>query len=470
MTTRTEDIADAAARRRKRRRGARRRRPDGWTERHVRRLFWRAGFGATPREAAHWARKGKPATIRWLLHGGPAPLPRIAGPRTEDGPLDPLNEWSHDVLWWLDRMIRSPRPLQEKLTFFWHDHFATTDQDTPMMLAQNRTFRKHALGHFPKLLRAVTTDPAMLLHLSLANSDPEAPNENYARELMELYTLAKGYTERDIRQAAKALTGFRADWQDDGSVRTSYDREYHAKGRKRIFGKRGNFDWKDVLALCVDHPAHAPFMAEKLWDYFVGTPITRGTRAQLARTYRRSGHRIKPVVAEILAHPALYRRLDEPGMVKSPVVFVAGALRSTSQGIERDSWGWLLSGMGQQLFRPPSVAGWEWGAAWLSSNSMHVRFDAANHLLDTPRLKVENESTPEKLSPAKAVALAKRAVGEPWTSRQTDAELMRIARRLLDDREKLPGGRWRQDKQTRADMCQRVLRQLLLCGPDAQVH
>jgi hypothetical protein len=126
--------------------------------------------------------------------------------------------------------------------------------------------------------------------------------------------------------------------------------------------------------------------------------------------------------------------------------------------------------MGQQLFRPPSVAGWEWGTAWLSSNSMHIRFDAANYLLDTPRLRVEDESTPEKLSPARAVARARHAVGEPWTSRATDAELLRIARRLLDDREKLPGGRWRQDKQTRADMCQRVLRQLLLCGPDAQVH
>ena len=462
--------ADAAARRRRRRRRRPRRRPDGWTERHVRRLFWRAGFGATPREAAHWARRGKAATIRWLLNGGPAPVPRIPAPRTDDGPLDPTNEWSHDALWWLDRMVSSPRPLQEKLTLFWHDHFATTDQDTPMMLAQNRTFRRHALGAFPVLLREVTTDPAMLLHLSLANSDPEAPNENYARELMELYTLARGYSERDIREAARALTGFRADWNGDGSVRTYYDREYHDRGRKRIFGKRGHFDWRDVLGLCVRHPAHAPFLVEKLWDFFVAAPIPRAARNSLARTYRRSGHRIKPVVGAILAHPALYRRLDEPTMVKAPVVFVAGALRSIGQGIERDSWGWLLSGMGQQLFRPPTVAGWEWGTAWLSSNSMHIRFDAANYLLDTPRLRVEDKSTPENLSPARAVARARQAVGQPWTSRQTDAELMRIARRLLDDREKLPGGRWRQDKQTRADMCQRVLRQLLLCGPDAQVH
>ena len=157
-------------------------------------------------------------------------------------------------------------------------------------------------------------------------------------------------------------------------------------------------------------------------------------------------------------------------MVKAPVVFLAGALRSASQRIERDSWGWLLQGMGQQLFRPPSVAGWEWGTAWLSSNSMHIRFDTANYLLDTPKLRVEDKSTPEGLSPRQAVARAKRAVGEPWTSRATDAELMRIARRPSTTARRCPARRWRQDKQTRADMCQRVLRQLLLCGPDAQVH
>ena len=176
------------------------------------------------------------------------------------------------------------------------------------------------------------------------------------------------------------------------------------------------------------------------------------------------------MVADILAHPALYRNLDRPSMVKSPVVFVAGALRSAGQGVERDAWGWLLSGMGQTPFRPPSVAGWDWGTAWLSSNSMHQRFDAANYLLDTPRVRVEDDSTPAKLSPGMALARARRAVGDPWTSAQTDAELLRIARRLLDNREEMRDGSWRQPKQQRADMCQRVLRQLLVCGPDAQVH
>ena len=441
----------------------------GWNEAHVRRLFWRAGFGATPREARHWARRGKSAAIRWLLHGGVAPAPRIAGPSVDGQPLDPVNEYGHDVLWWLDRMVRSPRPLQEKMTLFWHDHFATTDQDTPLMLAQNRMLRRHALGRFPELLRDVTRDPAMLLHLSLADSDPEAPNENYARELMELYTLGGRYSERDIRQAARALTGFRSDYQDDGNVRTYYDREYHDTGRKRLFGKRGNFDWQDVLQLCVRHPAHGPFLTAKLWEFFVGSPPSRSERARLASLYRRSKYRVKPVVGAILAHPALYRKLDSPGMVKAPVVFLAGALRSSGQPIERESWTWLLNGMGQTPFRPPSVAGWEWGTAWLSSNSMRVRFDVVNNLLDAPRLQVADETTPVGLSPAQAVARARRSLGEPWVSQRTRSELIKLARRLLGERE-LPEGEWRQPKQQRADMCQRVLRQLLLAGPDGQVH
>jgi uncharacterized protein (DUF1800 family) len=432
----------------------------GWTEAHVRRVFWRAGFGATPREARHWARRGKGATIRCLLNGGPSPAPRIKAPRIEGHRLDPENEWGHDVLWWLDRMVRSRHPLEEKLTLFWHDHFATSEQDTPLMLAQNRTMRRHALGRFPDLLAAITRDPAMLLFLSLANSDKEAPNENYARELMELFTLGHGYSERDIRQAARALTGFKADWRDDGNVKISYDREWHDTGAKRVLGNVGRFDWKDVLDLCVHHPAHAPFVVAKLWQFFVGSPLRHSTRAHLVDVYRRSGLRIRPVVGAILAHPALYRNLDAPTMVKSPIVYVAGSLRSAGQGIERDAWTWLLQAMGQYPFQPPSVAGWDWGAAWLSSNSMRVRFDFANYMIDTPRVGVEDGSTPNSLSPKQAVARARRAVGDPWTSAATDRELMRIARRVLRD----------EDFDERGDMCQRVVRHLLLSGPDAHVH
>ena len=176
----------------------------GFNEAHRPRVLWRAGFGGTPAEVRACAGQGRAATLRRLLapDGRPAPL---KGPRPMK--LDPANVYGHDVLWWLDRMVRTTRPLEEKMVLFWHDHFATRDQDTPPMLRQNATFRRHALGGFPALLDDVLEDPAMGGFLNIIGSDKGEPNENFARELMELFTLGEGngYTETDVREAARAL-------------------------------------------------------------------------------------------------------------------------------------------------------------------------------------------------------------------------------------------------------------------------
>ena len=169
------------------------------------------------------------------------------------------------------------------------------------------------------------------------------------------------------------------------------------------------------------------------------------------------------VLREIVEHPAIYRSLDAPDMVKSPVVYLVGALRACGEGVTRRDWVNLLDGMGQLPFRPPSVAGWEWGTAWLSTNSMHVRFDCANVLLQGSR-RVRDGSTPTGETPREALARARVAVGRPWTSAATDAKLLKLATPPAVG----PGGRL--ERQQRADMCQRVLRQLLLTGPDAHVH
>lgn len=435
-----------------------------WTEAHVRRLFWRAGFGATPAQAQRWAGAGKEATLRWILRGdGPA---RLEGPApTVDGRgLDPRNEWSHDTLWWLDRMVRTTRPLEEKLTLFWADHFACRDQDTPLQLAYNGMLRRRALGSFPKLLHDVTTDPAMLLFLSLAGSDPEHPNENFPRELLELFTLGgKGYSERDVREVARAMTGFKVRWREGGPPQTYYRAKERDQGVKRIFGKRGRFDYRDALELAVDHPRHAPFLVEKLWRFFITAPLGGATRTQLVRAYRRSGHRIAPVVATILAHPALYADLDAPDMVKSPVVHVAGALRALGRGVDSDTWGWLLDRMGQAPFYPPSVAGWEWGPAWLSTTTMHARFIFATSLLDEAPLKVADDSIAVDWSAERQLEEAIGATGRPWISATTRATLLRTANDMNT-------GLKQWEVESMATMTQRVLRHLLLSGPDAQLH
>jgi Protein of unknown function (DUF1800) len=435
-----------------------------WSEAHVRRLFWRAGFGATPAEAARWASAGQDATIHYLL-AGPKGLDGSA-PLIDGKPLDPLNVWSHRALWWLDRMVRTRRPLEEKLTLFWHDHFATADQDTPLALAQNRMLRAHALGPFRKLLGGVTHDPAMQLFLSLADSTRWAPNENYARELMELFTLGGGYTERDIREAARALTGFRTKWGRSGLQRIWFDPAAHDGGVKRIFGHRGRFGAEDVLDLVVHHPRHAPFLTRKLWDFFIAEPPDAATARALARTYKHSKGRISAVVERILRHPALYARLDAPDMVKCPLVYVAGTLRLARIGVTIDDYAWLLDNMGQLPFDPPSVAGWDWGAAWLTSQSAKAGVSFANALLswnDHPPLEVPKGSGDVTLPPDAQLDRALDALGRPWISDATRRVLLDLAASFLSNLKS-----W--ERQDRADMVQRALRNLILSGPDAHLH
>ena len=438
----------------------------GWSEAHVRRLFWRAGFGATAAEARTWARRGRRATLDWIVDGPPGGT-KLHGPapRVDRRPLDPVNEWGHDQLWWIDRMVRSNRPLVEKMTLFWHDHFATSEQDTPLMLAQNRLLRSHALGSFRALLRGVTRDPAMQLFLSLADSTKEHPNENYARELMELFTLGRGYSERDVREAARALTGYRSRWSDKGFGGIRYEPDEHDDGVKRILGKKGRFGVDDVLDIVCDHPRHAPFLVSKLWGFFIATPPSPATVRALAATYRRSGLQIKPVVRQILSHPALYRNLDAPDLVKAPVVYIAGALRTTGSHVNDDYPVWLSAMMGQQLFRPPSVAGWDWGPRWMSSNAVRQRFVLGNYIVSNGRPTVRKGAYKASMRPEQAVAVAIEAVGSPPVSTAERAALTRMAAHWFDD---IPAS-WRDDADWRAETLQRTLRHLLVSGPGAQL-
>ena len=224
------------ARKAKPKRGKRR----SWTEAHARRLTWRAGFGATPSETAELARLGKTKAIGRMLNGDGKTELRGPAPTVAGQPLDPVNEFDHDVLWWLDRMVRTNHPLEERMTLFWHDHFATAETDAPLMLAQNATLRRHALGTFDDLLEAVFLDPAMQVHLSIIGSHKNDPNENFARELFELYCFGagKGYTEDDIREAARALTGWVGVRANGKLTGTRFDASRHDDtARRRSSGR-----------------------------------------------------------------------------------------------------------------------------------------------------------------------------------------------------------------------------------------
>jgi uncharacterized protein (DUF1800 family) len=277
------------------------------------RLLWRAGFGPKPGEAERLARLGLTRAVDSLVYPS---TEKLIGPkpRDDDGRrLAPRDAWGHDGLWWLDRMVRTRRPLIERMTLVWHDWFATSNgsvNSPTLMLRQNGLFRKRALGSFRGLLRDVTRDPAMPIFLSGIYSTRESPNEHYARELMELFTLGagNGYTEDDVREQARALTGWTADWREGkGYVNFRYASRLHDPAMKRVFGRSGRYDWSDACNLCLKHPRHAGFFVDKLWSYFVPTPPPGATRKALIRVYRKSGCKVRPVVRAILRHPSFYQ-------------------------------------------------------------------------------------------------------------------------------------------------------------------
>ncbi len=434
----------------------------------MRRLYWRAGFGATPQEASKLAKAGKSATISALLSpDGPVRL-EGPGPTINGAKLDPFNEFDHDVLWWLDRMVRSNHPLQERMTLFWHDHFATGGLDPPLMIAQNETLRRYALGRFDDLLRAVFLDPAMQVHLSIAGSHKDDPNENFARELFELYTLGAGvnYTEQDIREAARALTGWVAVRSGSRVTGVRFDASRHDAGPKTIFGQTGNWDWQDVLRLTIARKGVAEHITTKLWAEIVGTPLAVKTRRSLVKQFQRSGRNIRTLVAAMLRAPQLYDQLTRPDCVKSPVVFVAGLLRTNGWRVDRRNWVGYLTLAGQRPFSPPSVAGWDGGAAWCSTTGFRARYLAAAEVLGFTRglAPVRVGSIDSGLSPGEHLALAKRALAEPFTTSRTDAELRALATRVLAR----PATN-EPSRQRNAEACQRALRTLLIAGPDNQL-
>jgi uncharacterized protein (DUF1800 family) len=426
------------------------------------RLLWRAGFGPRKGEADALAQLGLDNAVKALTNPGRETFVGPA-PKDEKGrPLAPFDAWGHDHLWWLDRMVRTSRPLVERMTLVWHDWFATSNDGVgsqKLMLKQNQLFRDHGLGSFADLTLSVTKDPAMLLWLNGSDNSKWSPNENYARELMELFTLGAGhgYTESDVRQQARALTGFNNDWKDgSGPVNFRYEADRHDTGTKTIFKTRGAFNWKDSVRLAVTHPAHPSFFVRKLWGYFVPTAPDAATQRALEQVYVGNGRRVKPVVAAILKHPALY---EGPRMVKPPAVYNAGLLRRLGRGIDTTSWTWLGSMAGQRLFEPPNVAGWD-DSRWLDTATWRGRWQIATYVLRPYALDPGTASQPYD-----AQALLDGALdfwSKPQLSDQTRAALLSFGQAALADAK----SSWKRKQY--AVMTQNALRQLIAVSPDMQ--
>jgi hypothetical protein len=370
-----------------------------WDVRRVGHLYRRAGFGATYAELQDGVRAGPEAVLARLFKGGPG-LQEFDGRMAElSGVIAQANNGGQLSAWWLTRMLYSPHPLQEKLTLFWHNHFATSNakvQSTRYTLGQYELMRRHALGNFAELLQGMSRDPAMMVWLDTRDSRKGNPNENYARELMELFSLGRGhYTEKDIREAARAFTGWEI--RDNAAF---FNKDQHDDGEKKVIGRTGRFKGEDIVRICLEQPSCAGFIVGKLYRFLVSETAAPPPEliAPLARQFRESGWDFGALVRTVLSSnlffsPAAYRT-----RVKSPVDFALGIVRGLEGRVGTTALALALTGLGENVFNPPSVKGWDGGPAWLNAQTLLFRQNLSLALTSTEDQRFGRRTDPAALA------------------------------------------------------------------------
>jgi uncharacterized protein (DUF1800 family) len=393
-----------------------------WNRRLAAHLLRRAGFGGSPADIDRLAAMSPSVAVESLVHFPDMPAQPALPAGLEVPPLPPrglyrgfaqgvaADQSTADArkafqmqnartrrqnliamqTWWLERMISSPAPLQEKMTLFWHGHFTSSPEKQTTaqeLLKQNQLFREYALGNVRDLTLHVSQDPAMLRYLDNNVNVKAHPNENYARELMELFTLGIGnYTEQDVRESARAFTGWSFARERDGSGSFVDRRNQHDDGTKTFLGRSGNFSGADIVRIIFEQPAAARFFARKLLAFFVYSDPEPQLVDRVAALLGRSGFELRPVMATLLRSNLFFSERAYRALVKSPVEFVVG----THQLFEVAQVGvpelGALRAMGQTLFYPPNVKGWDGGSAWLNSQTMLTRENFANALAQNPMM------------------------------------------------------------------------------------
>lgn len=335
-------------------------------------LLRRAGFGFSPEEFKSYQKLGYEGSVNRLINAH----------QVDNSSLDSLlrkQDFDYTTLqdlrrWWIYRMIFSQRPLEEKMTLFWHGHFATgipKVKNPYAMYLQNLLLRKHALGNFHQLLFDISQDSAMIVWLDNQQNRRGKPNENYAREIMELFTLGIGnYSEHDVKEAARAFTGWHT--RMDGFY---FNQRQHDYGQKSVLGKTGNLNGDDVVSILVKQPATAKRLATKLVRFFVFEEIDAAMVNQIAQVYLDSGYQLKPMLKALFMHPTFRSEQAYHAKIKSPAELVIGTLKTLQvQQLDGDLPA-SMARMGQSLFDPPNVKGWDGGPAWISTDTMMERFN-----------------------------------------------------------------------------------------------
>lgn len=395
-------------------------------EREARHLLWRAGFGGTDaqiRTLASWGperavdhlldvesvggypgvgldefgsdviRPFTPMELRAyraaLQSGDEAGVARFRALRESMQRAD-RDQMREVQRWWLTRMIETTRPLEEKMTLFWHGHFATsyrTVDNSYHMFLQNQLFRSHAVGNFGEILFRIIRDPAMLKYLNNDRNFRSSPNENLARELMELFSLGEGqYSERDIQEGARALTGYTYDGNE-----FIFNANRHDPGVKRILGRSGTMDGDDFVRAILERRACSDFIATKLYRWFVREIPERGSAARasaervistMSGSLRDERYELKPMLRMLFLSEHFYDEANRHVQIKSPVELMVGTIRTLHTPVrDLNTLIEAMELMGQRLFLPPNVAGWAGGAAWINTSTVFVRQNASAFLL-----------------------------------------------------------------------------------------
>jgi uncharacterized protein (DUF1800 family) len=358
----------------------------------ARQLLDRTGFGATPAEIQTFAALSRSQGVDRILDGAVTrantPIPAWGEEFMSLRGLRDLSEEERKAAvrdlftkgielrsWWYTEMLSTSSPFTERMTLFWHNHFVSSQQKVKspqMMLWQNELLRRNALGNFGTLLHEIAKDPAMIVYLDSASNRKGQPNENFARELMELFTLGEGnYSEQDVREAARAFTGWSLD-RDTGKFRF-YPR-LHDDGVKTVLGRTGNLDGDQVLDILLAQPQTAERIVAKLWREFVSPNPDPKEVTRLAGVFRSGHYEIKPLMRAMLLSDAFYATHNRGSLVKSPVDLLVGTVREFSvQGLDPRLL--VLAGrqLGQDIFGPPNVKGWSGGDEWINSSSLLAR-------------------------------------------------------------------------------------------------
>lgn len=365
----------------------------------ARHLLSRTTFGATPAEVRAVEAQDYAAAVEQLLevrHTSaltPAPawitqsLAELAVAQKAarevkgvDGkPLNivrPAQEQARELRnWWVEEMLVTDQPLVERMTLFWHNHFTSSLEKvnfTASMYRQNELFRREALGNFGRLLKAVTRDPAMLIYLDGVRSVARHPNENFARELLELFTLGEGhYTEADIRNAARAFTGLSV---DRGTGAFKMNEQAHDTGQKTFLGETGTLTGDDIVAILLKQPRTAELVVEKLWREFVSLKPDPAEVKRLAAILRNADYEMKPVLRAMFLSPAFREPSTRGALIKSPIDLIVGSVHLLGLPVpEKTQLVRMLQGLGQFPFNPPNVKGWAGGEAWITTYTLLLR-------------------------------------------------------------------------------------------------